>query len=442
MRITTIICLMLAININLEGQVSNCEWISKRPIDELHYIGIGNSSMENSNYIEVARNNALNDLSAEIISIVQSRTDYVIGEADQQISESFQRQTKVHTSGIIQGFEVVETCTKEDDYWIYIRLNKEKYNEETSRIIQETIDRANRVFTEGLDYEQSMNISSAFSSFVVALNILRTFRSSHIAFDYSEPIRTLENSIINQLNALIRKITFDGFENSYSISFINNIYVISGFVLFDNVTVGNIPIFVLSENVELYNYNLHSDAKTGLQIQVKNVFETDTESKLDIRIDYRRMLSSDQLERSVSNFVNNLTFNNRIITLAIEPKNIFIESNTKLLSQSYNGFDNNLKAIFHNRNFRIVNNPNQADYIITISSDTRKGNVIKELGVVIALLACDISIKDQNGNHIYSRSYNNIRGTKQDYSEASMDAYRKLIEEINKNMKEINAVLR
>jgi hypothetical protein len=442
MRFLFIINLSFIFNLIVVGQTTDCDWTSKRPIDEFYYTGIGNSSLENSNYIEIARNNALNDLSAEIITIVKSNTDYSISEENEIVSESFQQNTSIHTSGLIQGYEVVETCTKDGYYWIYLRLNKEEYVQKSANLIDETVELVSRILDEGIDYEKKMNVSSAFNSYVSALNVLRTFTNSHLIFNFSESIRLVEKKVINKLTNLSQNIVFDSFENVYSVSFDDVFFTISGLVLYKKIPVGNIPVFIISNNVELNDYNLLSDSKTGLNIHVKNIFDWEEESRLEIRIDYRRMISTSELERSVNGFVNNLMVNNKIISLKIKPKTVFIETETKILSQDYYNLENSLKEIFQKGNQRIVNNKNEADYIIRISSDTRKGNVIKELGVVIALLACDISIKDQNGNHIYSRFYNNIRGTKQDYSEASMDAYRKLLEEINKNMKEINAVLR
>ena len=79
-------------------------WISDRPITDMYYIGIGSATMEEgTNFIESAKNNALNDLASEIKVSLESNTVYYQNESNKTFNEDFRSTIKTSIAADLEG---------------------------------------------------------------------------------------------------------------------------------------------------------------------------------------------------------------------------------------------------------------------------------------------------------------------------------------------------
>ena len=93
-----------------------------------------------------------------------------------------------------------------------------------------------------------------------------------------------------------------------------------------------------------------------------------------------------------------------------------------------------------NHGLAIASAKKNADLIVKIEADTRKG--AENSGVFVAYLNADVFVFDQKGKQLYQGKLVDVKGVQLDYNGASDDAYKKAIKPLDKKiLREIQKVL-
>ncbi|MDI9535969.1 MAG: hypothetical protein QM212_08310, partial [Bacteroidota bacterium] len=80
----------------------------------------------------------------------------------------------------------------------------------------------------------------------------------------------------------------------------------------------------------------------------------------------------------------------------------------------------------------ITENIDNANYLININSDTRRGSQTN--GICTSFLQISIELKNKSGTIIYSDSKNNLKGLKLNYFDAGMNAYERNLNKIKEDV--------
>lgn len=121
----TIIFLLMLFSLAIGKQPS---WVTKRPIDKAYFIGIGVVKKSNSKeYIQSAKNNALNDLSSEITVNISSELVDISIEKYGMNNDEIRSEIHTTTKADLEGYELVDTWENDYEYWVYYRLSKSLY---------------------------------------------------------------------------------------------------------------------------------------------------------------------------------------------------------------------------------------------------------------------------------------------------------------------------
>ena len=104
-------------------------WVQKRPVSQAYYIGIAVASKtgDSKNYIQIAKDAALNDLASQIQVNIAGDLMQKIVEKSGLVQDEFVRQIQTSTRAELEGFELVDTYETDNAYWVYYRLSKELY---------------------------------------------------------------------------------------------------------------------------------------------------------------------------------------------------------------------------------------------------------------------------------------------------------------------------
>jgi hypothetical protein len=115
------------------SQKKKPDWVLNYPILENDYIGIASASKSNPNYKELAKQNALNMLSNSISVNVSVVSVFAQNETNKQFTEEFNEVTKTQTKNFIEGFEIQAEWEDKKNYWVFIKINKQKFLENKER---------------------------------------------------------------------------------------------------------------------------------------------------------------------------------------------------------------------------------------------------------------------------------------------------------------------
>ena len=117
-------------------------WIENFPISQSHYVGIGLADKNKNpvDFIKVAQKNALQNLISQIKVNLSSESYMISMEREYGFKKDVKSIIKVKAEDIIEGYELVGTYTKDNEYWAYYRLNKALYKEIKNKLIPEFIN--------------------------------------------------------------------------------------------------------------------------------------------------------------------------------------------------------------------------------------------------------------------------------------------------------------
>lgn len=102
-------------------------WVANKPTEEGYYIGIGSASKRLNDYLGIAKKNALQDLVSDIRISISSTS--ILNQIDKnyQFKEEYESNIKTTAADDIEDFERVASFEDDQNYWVYYRLSKTRY---------------------------------------------------------------------------------------------------------------------------------------------------------------------------------------------------------------------------------------------------------------------------------------------------------------------------
>jgi hypothetical protein len=183
------------------------DWLTSKPIQPSYYIGIGHSVKDGTNnYLQSAKNSALEDLVSEIKVNISSTSVLSMIDANKEFQERYEQIIKTTVADEIQEYEQVDSWEDDRNYWLYYRLSKQRYKDIKDQLKRDAV-------AQGLDFFIKAKESERRSEFVLSLGFYyQGFRA--IEKYLGEPIRIefegkeilLTNEIIASMQLLLDKI--------------------------------------------------------------------------------------------------------------------------------------------------------------------------------------------------------------------------------------------
>ena len=122
-----ILALLSIIFCTAYGAAQTPSWVSKRPVSEKEYIGIGMAQTNEANYIDIAKTNAYADIASQIATKVDSESFMQTVDLDGKSRQLFEEKIKNSMTAWIEGVEIKESHTGNGRYYIYCTLDKKLY---------------------------------------------------------------------------------------------------------------------------------------------------------------------------------------------------------------------------------------------------------------------------------------------------------------------------
>ena len=147
------------------------DWLLNYPSDPLFYIGVGGieKSESDTEFQSKAREIALGELISQIEVNVSSTTNTSEEEINGEYGNSFSQLIELQAQKTIEDFEVVDSWQNEEEFWIMIRLSKQKYRQRLQEKISLASSQAVTALEAGDAAFQEKNHSVALSSYVRAI---------------------------------------------------------------------------------------------------------------------------------------------------------------------------------------------------------------------------------------------------------------------------------
>lgn len=414
------------------------DWVNNHPIDTNYYIGIAFGDKASSNYIEVAKKNALLGIASEISTKISGESLLSSKEDNNSFKSTYTSTIKSQIVNEIDGYELVGVWQDARYYWVYYRLNKAKYLESLSKKIVNDYNLAYSFFKD-IDEERdyTKKLSLAFSSYAL---IQDNLKRQYIPEYTEKSWQLFENAqkIIFEILSRIELSVSNKNINSFLGKTLEEplVLVANYMVSKDEARVmSNLPIRYrfLNGNGILRDTILYTDLKGLCNNTLVKVLTFEPTSHVVAELALDRLINiNGYKELDFISFTNKIPRTKYLIK--VEKTNIIIVSNelnhNQIIDQAI--LANKMSSLLFSAGYNIVNIGGNFEYKISIKSNTRKGSIIN--GIYISFLDFEIIVTNKKGDMVYSNSKNGIKGLKLNFYDSGLDAYNRSLSLIEKEM--------
>lgn len=413
-------------------------WLGVKPYKAGYYTGVGHSTKnENSNYIQVAKKSALDDLISEISVTVSSASVLTMIDTDKAFQERYEQIIKTTAEDQIKEFELVDAWEDGLNYWVYYQLSKERYHqikEEEKRnavaLATDFFDRARRAEEEGARVQAIRYYFQAFRS-------VETYLADAIKIKREGSEILLVNEIYGSIQRLLNLIELDVYPAQIIVNRrvrVSDQPILLSTSFRDDIGIASeIPIhakFKKGAGVVFPTYK--TNALEQAKILLTKIDSKEVEQTIEVALDL------DQLSALADSKVYNLvasTFNipSAKVLLRVERPVVYMTSDEKSFGRDKGSkqLANKLKNLLAVEGFEFTGDRYAADLWIDVKSDSEQGSVSGS--IFITYINGLIRVADINdGKEIYSTTLDRIKGFGLDYDRSSQDGYNKAVEALEK----------
>ncbi len=415
------------------------DWVKKRPIDKDYYIGIGVAKIDkkNKNYIEIAKENALKNLSSEISVNVSGEVLSKVSEQNGKLKELLQSSVKTTTKAFLEGYELVDTYRDKNNYWVYYRLSKALYKKKIDEKTKREVDRAFSLYKNAKRFEKTNNPVASINFLLKSLEIIKNFPNEKVLIEGKKTF--LINRIISDIRAIFENIGLKITPNKINLKFNKNNRKFPRILAFYKKEDRKIPNLLLDISFirgrgEIVKKEL-TDSNGEANIHIIKITAPDKLQIVKVSLDRNQIVPGDSLSVLGYNILKTVPIKSQKLFINVTGLSVFINSSEKILNKetSIKYLAPKIKGNLQKDNIQFVDDIAKADAVINIFANTQKGSEF--YGMTSAFADVTVSIVDTNtGKEIYKNTFSHIKGIDKDYQKASQKALSEGASEIAKEI--------
>lgn len=409
-------------------------WIKSRPLSESEYIGIGSYSKVNSpnKYSQLAKNNALGDISSEISVNISSTSVLSSIETSQGFADTYSSLIKSKAENSLEGYELISTYETKTKYWCYYSLNKEKYNTIKNNNRQAAISKSLDFYKRSSSANKQGNLKSSILLNIKAIEAVKDYWNEEIKVVINGSGVFLGNELITNQNKLVTSIHIKPVYKT-----INGIRgkSISGdklsYILLDNngVQQENIPVRFEYSGGRISKNRSVSDNLGRVSYNFKKLKSDKRAVSIKCEVDFPKLIDEATSDYMLHKLLGRISIPEGKTDISVKSPILYLESNEMLLGDSYDGsISKILEKFFKEKGLETTTIKSQGDFEIIVNSDTKEVSknsdkvYTSELVVYIKMIS--------NNKIVYSTSVSESYGRGSNYKSASVDAYSKIDSDI------------
>jgi hypothetical protein len=302
------------------SQKKKPDWVQNYPTLENDYIGIASAKKSTSNYKELAKQNALNMLSNSISVNVSVVSVFAQNETNKEFTEEFNEVTKTQTKNYIEGYEIKGEWEDKKNYWVFIKINKQKFLENKERKKSEVTLQAFDIYKNALNQDQANQIQLALLNYTRALSLLSPFLSETIVVNDNGKSIYLANEIVNQVSKLFKEININTPKSAlktYQAEALTNVELTA---YRGSTNLSYIPLKFETSDVEIIGKN-HQTNNQGKCTFSTNPFLQKEKQKylIAVSVNFEALLKEATQDNLIINLFSNLSPN--VLSITIENSN-------------------------------------------------------------------------------------------------------------------------
>ena len=420
-------------NNNIEDSTPN--WVKNYPVSEDYYTGIGivNKVKNPENYIQIAQQNALQNLASQIKVKIATQSVFIQMEREYGFEEEFKSDIKIKADEHLEGYQLKGTHQKGDEYFVYYSLSKKKYNEVRQGRLEDAIEQAKTLlsFTNN-----NHSPKERYVYFVKALEVLKPFLSEPLSCKLEGRSVFLGSEIIAQFRSFMDDFRILSLNKKVNAMVGDKLGELKFAVEFNKERVENIPLVFASDILDVKAVSNSTDENGLFTAIVPKISSTESIQKMQVGLDIESWLKEATKDRFIQKFARGIKSHQITMPIYIYTPLVYVQSKEKYFGTLYRSQDLKYAAetALSKLGFSPTAKKNQAELFMNIEADTKKGRIQANQKMFTAFLDMKIQVKDRNDMIIYSQQLKKIKGIQLSFEQANTIAYEKAQEEVKKSI--------
>ncbi len=446
-NIAGILCILLCgFTLHLQANVLSSErrnkkpdWVENHPVNPDYYFGIGMAQKSNKNYLQIAKNNALQDLTSEIsVQITGTSSLKQMATNDEMVSE-YESNTRLKIREELENHELVDTWEDDEEYWVYYRLSKSTYQMAKQEKITRAKNKSLQHYNDARKAENSLNIGNAIRFYLEAFKAVYDYLNEDLTVLLEDGKKDLPNEIYSSYFRLLDNIELKARPDELHVTILKPVS--------DEIEVsalykgkGNITNLPLEAAFEKGDGNITKSAITGnngkARFNINQVTSKTSNQSILFSFDLPSYFEDEDNEMVTSLFYKENSIASTRILLDVEGLTAKLNAEETIFGHPSDerSFENEIRRFLTSNYFSMSeDNP---DVMIELTIDTKKGDYKPQFKIFSTITAVNISfINAKNNEVILTEGFNNLRSTStQSFEDAADKAARMVVQKLIANV--------
>lgn len=438
-------------NSSLKSNLQNGkpDWLTSKPVQPSYYIGIGHSVKDGTNnYIQSAKNSALEDLVSEIKVNISSTSVLSQIDANKEFQERYEQIIQTTVADEIQEYEQVDSWEDDRNYWLYYRLSKQRYKEIKDQLKRDAVAQGLDFFTKAKESERRSELVLSLGFYYQGFRAIEKYLGEPIRIDFEGKEILLTNEIIASMQLVLDKIelTVSPREIILNRRLAQNDLAVSANAVEkgSRKAIGDLPLSAAFEKGAGDVFpNYKTDLAGHAKILLTKISSRDLEQTVAVKVDMMRF-AGQQGSDIYSMVAAKMVVPKASILMKVQRPLVYITSVEKSLGveKSNQQLTNRIKNYLVNSGFEFTEDKAKAELSLDVNANSEKGAVSGSIYITYVTALIRVSTATDN-KEIYATTLDRIKGFSLDYERSSQEAYNKSLETLEKEKlpELLNAIL-
>lgn len=438
-------------NSSLKSNLQNGkpDWLTSKPVQPSYYIGIGHSVKDGTNnYIQSAKNSALEDLVSEIKVNISSTSVLSQIDANKEFQERYEQIIQTTVADEIQEYEQVDSWEDDRNYWLYYRLSKQRYKEIKDQLKRDAVAQGLDFFTKAKESERRSELVLSLGFYYQGFRAIEKYLGEPIRIDFEGKEILLTNEIIASMQLVLDKIelTVSPREIILNRRLAQNDLAVSANAVEkgSRKAIGDLPLSAAFEKGAGDVFpNYKTDLTGHAKILLTKISSRDLEQTVAVKVDMMRF-AGQQGSDIYSMVAAKMVVPKASILMKVQRPLVYITSVEKSLGveKSNQQLTNRIKNYLVNSGFEFTEDKAKAELSLDVNANSEKGAVSGSIYITYVTALIRVSTATDN-KEIYATTLDRIKGFSLDYERSSQEAYNKSLETLEKEKlpELLNAIL-
>lgn len=425
------------------------DWLGAKPMQDRYYIGIGHSVKDGTNnYIQSAKNSALEDLISEIKVTVSSTSVLSQIDANKEFQERYEQIIKTTASDELQEYEQVDTWEDAQNYWVYYRLSKQRYKEIKDEQKRNAVTLALDFFTKAKQSERAGDDVQALGFYFKGFGAIEKYLGDPIRLEFEGKEILLTNEIYASIQHLLDRIQLmanpPGIMLNRRVASGTETVLVTAVYKGSTKPVTGLPLkasFEKGAGDVFPEYK--TDASGQSKILISKISSKDLEQTVGVKVDLLNFAGANA--SPIYSLVAERIVTPRVdILLKVQRPLVYITSDEKTLGvdKANEQITNKVKNFLTRSGFEFTDNRGKAELWVDVNANSEKGAVSGSIYITYVTAVIKV-VELPSNKEIYSTTLDRIKGYSLDYERSSQEAYNKSLEVLDseKLPELLNAIL-